>query len=430
MVEKDYQADLTLLLEELLKRCPRNAACSKLLNCFHGDDYDRIEYCCKAWQRASQGSFDWWEQGMTHIQLGFQYARDGRGRSKEAVEALTEAERIFEICDDVCAALTLMARGKVYEHRGGETNREDQLGWKEVERAYGQGMAKLTRVGHPLADKAHEWWSEAVERTRQEVSPSRSEESQQAAPGPAQAAREEGEPQGGEVETGQPPAQQAGPLPQPETKPGVLPDGPAYFFPPANLRFIPVSTGKVRAGQPTGLSIEMDESIEATTFFVGGTEFCVRDTPGRKHGDSLDGFDFGLLVRGDSMEPVIHDGDCLLVSKIARNGRARNSPAKDDIVVIRLSGDDEDTFTVKRYQRRTHRTAGREDIQCVLLKPENESYPSIILVGAEEQTQELEDSLRVEYGDETMIIAVDERSAIEGLVTVILSPASKKSPAE
>jgi len=452
-----YQRELTALVRELLKRCPPEAACSELFNCLDGDDYDKIGYCCEAWQRAHEGSFDWWAQGVAHMQRGILYGRDGTGRSGQALKALDKAESIFGIYDDVCTALALMASGRILESRGNRINSEGKDQWEKAAQAYLRAREKLDRVGHPLTGLAQEWWMGAVRRLRQEVPPPRGEKSQPAAPEAGQAAGEQGTPQGAEARaeqpgapeaaqlaeqgvveqgeppaanagTGQPVAQEAEPPPQEETRPG----GPAFLYPPSHasrLRLIRVCANKVRAGEPVEMAIEMGEKLEATTLDVGGTEFYVRDTPGRKDLDYLDVFDFALPVTGDSMEPVIHDGDYILVSKAERHGEMGGGFSKDEMVVARAPRGAEDEFTVKRYFPRTYQRRGGEAIKYILLRPENEARPSIILLETDKQKQALEDHLRSEYGDEVIIIVADTRGAIEGRVSVILSPVHPE-PAE
>jgi hypothetical protein len=448
MPETDYQKELRTLLQETLTRCPRNAACSKLDDCLYDDDYERMAYCCKAWQEALAGSFDWWAHGVAHLQRGILMARDGRGRSEEALEELGEAESFFEVCDDVCAALTQLARGRILETREDRiSNGKDK--WTEAAQAYQQGQETLTRNKHPFADVARKWRMGAVGHLRQEAPPL-GEEARPAARAAGQGAREQAEPpaakaraepQGAqeaaqdaqqaagepveppaaEVRVEQPGAPEAEPPPEEETKPG----GPAYFYPPsyaAQLRLKPVCAGRVPASAPVGISTEMDEGLEAALLYVGGAEFYVRDTPGRKDLASLDAFDFALRVTGNSMEPVIRNGDCVLVSKTELHDEIGSEYRKGELVVARAPRGGEDEFTVKRYYPKVYRPKGAEPVKYTLLQPDNEQCPAIILLEKDEQKQAMEDYLRFEYGDEAVIIVAGARSHIEGRVSVILSP--------
>jgi signal peptidase I len=438
MEETTYQEDLRRLLRQVLERCPPDTACGELSSCLDSDDYDKIDYCCEAWQRAHENSFDWWARGAAAMQRGILYAREDAGRSDAALKALEKAENVLGICDDVCAALVLMARGRILESGERRVTLEGSDSWEEASQAYLKAREKLDRVGHPLATQAKDWWMEAVRRLRRGVRPARGEGAQPVAPdaGPAPEAQsaledvssraespaakqetvEQVKPAGIGAEAGQPAARE-------ETPPG----GPTFLYPPAGrLRLMRVCENKVRAGEPVEMAIKMGEKLEALALDIGGTEFLVRGTPGRKDLDYLDAFDYALAVAGDSMEPVIHDGEYVLVSKAQRRGGTEGAYRKGEIVIARAPRGTEDEFTVKRYYPRSYQLKRGEVVTYILLKPENDAYAPIILLETDEQKQALEDHLRAEYGDAVILITAGTRGAIEGRVSVILSPGPPK----
>lgn len=69
-----------------------------------------------------------------------------------------------------------------------------------------------------------------------------------------------------------------------------------------------------------------------------------------------------IRVSGDSMEPVLQDGDYILV-------HLQNSAENGNIVVAIVDGDE---ATIKRFERQNG---------IVLLKPENRQYPTRLLTG-------------------------------------------------
>ena len=69
-----------------------------------------------------------------------------------------------------------------------------------------------------------------------------------------------------------------------------------------------------------------------------------------------------IRVSGDSMEPVLQDGDYILV-------HLQNTAENGNIVVAIVDGDE---ATIKRFERQNG---------IVLLKPENRQYPTRLLTG-------------------------------------------------
>ena len=69
-----------------------------------------------------------------------------------------------------------------------------------------------------------------------------------------------------------------------------------------------------------------------------------------------------IRVSGDSMEPVLQDGDYILV-------HLQNAAENGNIVVAIVDGDE---ATIKRFERQNG---------IVLLKPENRQYPTRLLAG-------------------------------------------------
>jgi tetratricopeptide (TPR) repeat protein len=173
------------------------------------------------------------------------------------------------------------------------------------------------------------------------------------------------------------------------------------------LALLPVSKDRVAAGKPIIPLGRNTNYITATTLNIDDTDFYLRDIFSGGGEPRIDSFNFAVLIKGCSMEPTIHDGDCVLVRKV--------ESSEGDIVLIRIpGGPDEDGMTVKRFY-------SRQD-DHILLVPDNQEEDAIVIVESEALTETVQKYYPEWAGRSHLQVIVGPEVFIEGKVVAVLSP--------
>jgi len=396
------------MLIELQKRCRAGAICKDLFACLDHGQWDQRVRCCELHLKGFQDSYDLYAQGIIHMQLGALY--ESKDAPDQALLHYNEAVQVFKIYDRRIAGLALMSLGKAY----------GSLAWMEkASQSYQESAEILSDLGDPLAEKIGLWQSELgqlLERHR----------------GKALSHRKEGEiwQAQGKWHDAQDAYEKALELFQ------RLGDNSAIFEIQAKLqevkrqneqaraqeaaknrpttsvlhklRLIPLCEGRVAAGMPIIARGKIEKYLTTDICYINDKEFHLRKTWSVRGEPHVDNLNFALLVTGNSMEPVVHDGDCVLVRKVGVE--------KGDIVVVRVPGSaGEDEVTIKRfYPEKGH----------IRLSPENEAEKTILIV----ETDDMEDKVKSDYPElassDRLLVIVGPESLIEGKVVAVLSPKS------
>jgi SOS-response transcriptional repressor LexA len=369
----DHQAETRAILTELQKRCPTGKTCDDLLACFDDGQWEDMIRCCGLRLRGYQDSCDLYAQGAIHTQLGAVYAM--QGNSDRALDHYSQAVEIFRICDGRGTGIALMALGKVYESLA-------EL--EKASRSYQESIEVLSSLRDPLAGKVREYQSELGRLSRQHVPETT-------------AHQQEGDIYGRADQEKYRPAQQS----RAQEAARLLPSPLA----PHRLRVIPLYEGRVAAGIPILVRGRVANYLTTDTFYINDRQFYLRENWSAKREFQVDSLAFALIVTGDSMEPVIHDGDCVLIRKVG--------VSKGDIVVVRVPGSAEDEVTVKRFH---------PEKDHIRLSPENETAKTIIIVETEGMQEKINSYYPRLASTDRLLIIVGPESLIEGKVVAVLSP--------
>jgi len=466
-MKADYQEQMEAILRDLAKRCRADAVCKDLFTCIKSTQWAQMACCCELRLQSFQGSYDLYAQGATHTQLGALYMV--KGQPYRALHHCQEAVQVFKICDGRSAGVAMMALGKVYESLG-ELEKASQFYQQSAEILSGLGDALAKKVsgwrselGSPPLQRTAEaqssevldqlcgWREEALSYQglggiyqRAELYEEAIEAYEQSVDlflriqdrrGLALSYKSLGEIY--QVKEQRAEARQAyedslslfyrlgdnlaaneiltklQEVIRQEEQARTQEATKAQPTPPLQhkIRLIPLCKGKVAAGTPVDAPGGIDGYLTTNIFCIDDKEFYLREIFGVRGEPDVSSFNFSLLVTGKSMEPVIHEGDCVLVRKAGLGGvEVQNG----DIVAVRVPGStEEDEVTLKRFHT---------EKDHIRLYPENEMEKTIIILETEEKSEQVKGYYPGLVNNDRLLVIVGPEAAIEGKVVAVLSP--------
>lgn len=407
-MQTSHQQEIRAILTELQKRCPEGAICKNLFTCLTRGQWDQMGRCCELRLKGLQNSSDLYAKGAVHMQLGAVY--EMKNAPDQALPHYEDAVQLFRICDGRIAGLAQVALGMVY---GSIAQME------KASQSYQEGIELLSSLKDPLAETIRIWQSELgqlLERHREKALSHWKEgdiykvqgkrpEAQDAynkalvlfqrlddnsAISAIKAKLQEINQQDAQAQT----QESAGARPTPQV----------YH----KIRLIPLCEGRVAAGTPVIALGRINKYVTTDTLCIEDREFYLREIWSVRGEPHVDSFGFAFLVTGRSMEPAIHNGDCVLVRKV--------DVEKGDIVIARVPGSTgEDEFTVKRFH---------PEKDHIRLSPDNKEEKTIIIVETEEMGEIVKDCYPDLAPSDRLLIIVGPESLIEGKVVAVLSPKS------
>lgn len=173
------------------------------------------------------------------------------------------------------------------------------------------------------------------------------------------------------------------------------------------LRLIPLCGGDAAAGKPLIIRDNIEGYIAASEFQIGDEAFTLQVIQGASNEPHVNNINFAVKVKGDSMEPVIQNGEYVLVRRHA-------GVDSGTISVVRFRkgvSSEESEVTVKRYYREKNH---------ILLRPENEDAKWLVIVGKEEDENTMKGRYQEQLRAGKLEIFIDPDAQIEGKVVGIL----------
>jgi SOS-response transcriptional repressor LexA len=175
------------------------------------------------------------------------------------------------------------------------------------------------------------------------------------------------------------------------------------------LRLIPLCGGDAAAGKPLTIGDNIEGYIAASEFQIGDEAFTLQviQGVGEEPHINIGNVNFAVKVKGNSMEPIIQNGEYVLVRRHA-------DVDSGTISVVRFRKDvssEESEVTVKRYYR---------EQDHMLLRPENEDAKWLVIVGKEEDENTMKGRYQEQLRAGKLEIFVDPDAQIEGKVVGIL----------
>jgi tetratricopeptide (TPR) repeat protein len=173
------------------------------------------------------------------------------------------------------------------------------------------------------------------------------------------------------------------------------------------LRLIPLCDGEAAAGKPLTIRDNIEGYISATEFQIGDEAFTLEVIQGTGSDPHISGINFAVKVKGDSMEPVIQNGEYVLVSRQADvdNGTIAVVRFRKDV------GSEETEVTVKEYYK---------EKDHLLLQPKNVDAEWFVIVEKDEDENTVKARYQKQLQAGKLEIFIDPDPQIEGKVVGIL----------
>lgn len=173
------------------------------------------------------------------------------------------------------------------------------------------------------------------------------------------------------------------------------------------LRLIPLCGGDAAAGKPLTIRDNIEGYISSTEFEIGDETFTLEIIQGTGNDPHVGSINFAVKVKGNSMEPVIQNGEYVLV-------RRQDGVDNGTIAVVRFRkdvGSEETEVTVKEYyQEKDH----------LLLQPKNEDAEWFVIVEKDEDENTVKARYQKQIQAGKLEIFIDPDPQIEGKVIGIL----------